>query len=165
MSIANVTIFKAQVHWCVSIPFLYELIFHLFRGRPNVFFLQVSSVFSRVLNICIVALSVPVSVPYLVPVFCPGLFSCLFCCIGRRGRVVGTPAYSAALDVVAELLAHLLRIREVSASNLGPVTGYNGRFFVVFLSSSMQCHDDRTVPFQFITHGSSCHPTLCSLSY
>jgi hypothetical protein len=29
----------------------------------------------------------------------------------------------------------------------------------------MQCHDDRTVPFQFITHGSSCHPTLCSLSY
>jgi hypothetical protein len=43
---------------------------------------------------------------------------------------------SYASNVTGELLTHLLRVREVPGSNLGPENGYPYWFFVLFLSPS-----------------------------
>jgi hypothetical protein len=69
------------------------------------------------------------------------------------------------------LLELLLRIREVTDSNLGSDTGYIDE---VYLSLSSECRDstlklghDRFLPntFQFIVHLSPFYSTLCSINH
>jgi hypothetical protein len=67
----------------------------------------------------------------------------------RNHRVLGLVLLNQACtwdrkpNVTVEWWALLLRIREISGSNLGPETSYPDRFFVVFLRHSRQ------MPFQY----------------
>jgi hypothetical protein len=78
-------------------------------------------------------------------------------------------------NVVFAWLTLLFRIREFPGSNHGPETGYPDLGFSLFSlvpsgkfrDSTLQLGHDSFLqhPLQFITHVSSFHSTLCSLSY